>query len=138
MKALRTAMILVILSSTSCITAGKRFDGSYVFLSSEAKQHERHLSEPQQKSKDQAWQKIKIYYKERPEGKIQDMAIIEAFVSGSDVTLDDLFESLKKQAYLAGGDAIHKIEVSRYNQTGQAMAGTAVVFRSIDATQPAH
>ena len=71
---------------------------------------------------------IKIFYQEKPTFEFTEVGIVEALAYGKDVGLNDLFPELKKQAVLVGGEAIHKIEIKRHNQTGDTMHATAVAI----------
>ncbi len=78
-------------------------------------------------SKEQAT-KVKVFYQKKPDFNFIEIGIVEAIAYGDNVGLKDLFPELKKQAYLAGGIAIHKIELRRFDQTGNAMHATAIAI----------
>lgn len=69
---------------------------------------------------------IRVFYQEKPDFEFTEIGIIEALVYGSDAGLKDLFSELKKQAILAGGKAIYKIDIKRHNLMGDTLQATAV------------
>lgn len=72
---------------------------------------------------------VKIYYKKSPDYKFIEIGIVEAMAQGVDVGLVDLFPELKKQATKMGSDAVYKIELQRYNQTGDALHATGIAIK---------
>lgn len=74
---------------------------------------------------------IKVFYKKVPARPFAEAGIVEAVVvsRGESAALKHIFAELKKQAATMGMDAIYKIELQRYNHSGDAMHATAVAIR---------
>ena len=110
----------LIIMLSSCVSTKSVTKGSYIRLvpteKSEITYNEEQAS------------KIEIFYQKEPTFEFSEIGIVESIAYGSEVGLKDLFPELKKQAYLAGGEAIHKIQLKRHNQTGDTLHATAVAI----------
>ena len=120
LKTILSLALFLTLASCSAMQTKTTTKGSYIRLISQK-------SDQIQPSQDKI-DRIKVFYKKNPDFKFVEVGIVEAIAMGSDVGLQDLFPELKKQAVLVGGEAIHKIEMNRYNQTGDTLHATAVAI----------
>lgn len=74
-------------------------------------------------------QQVEVFYQEEPKRPYEEIGIVEAVARGYEVSLSDLLPELKRQAALMGSDAIHKVDLRRYDHAGEAMHATAVGIR---------
>ena len=74
---------------------------------------------------------VKVYYKESPTGKFEEVAIVEAVASGGGAGLEHVFSALKTQAALIQGDGVFKIEIERYSGATSNIHATGVVIRKL-------
>lgn len=71
---------------------------------------------------------VEILYKKLPNYEFIEIGVVEAIVRGKDAGLTDLFSELQKQAAIIGSSAVYKIELQRYNQTGDALHATGIAI----------
>jgi hypothetical protein len=71
---------------------------------------------------------ITVFFKQEPDFDYLEIGIVEGIAIGKNAGLGDLIPELQRQAALMGAAAIHKIEIQRYNQTGDALHATAVAI----------
>ncbi len=114
-------MIIISMLLLSCIATKTITKGSYVNLTSNVINTE--------VSAEQIG-KIRIFYKTDPDFQYTEIGIVEAIARGKEAGLEDLFPELKKQAAIIGSDAVYKIEIQRYNQTGDALHATGIAIKS--------
>ena len=116
MKVIALFLMMAVLVFSSCVP---RFviRGSYIKLKKITA--ETILEDPSQ---------VLVFYKKQPDFEFTEIGIVEGIVIGQEVGLVELFTELQKQAIAAGGTAIHKIEIQRHNQAGNALHATAVVL----------
>ena len=120
MKYKQLIYIILLPLLSSCVTTESGTKGSFIRLvsgtSSKIAFNEESAS------------KIEIFYQKKPNFDFVEIGIIESIAYGKDVGLKDLFPELKKQAFLVGGKAIHKIQLKRHNQTGDTLHATAIAI----------
>ena len=117
--------LFIMLLMISCVAQRIATKGSYIRLIPNS------VSSSANKANES---EIEIYYEKKPEYQCVEIGIVEAIAYGEEAGLKEVFEELKKQTALAGGTAVYKIEIQRYNQTGDAIhaTGIAVKEKSID------
>ena len=78
--------------------------------------------------------RVQVLYKQEPDRPYVEVGVVEAVVEGyrTDATLSDLFPELKRQGARMRVDAIHKIEIQRYDHAGDAMHATGIAIRFKD------
>ncbi|MCP3925435.1 MAG: hypothetical protein GY714_22925 [Desulfobacterales bacterium] len=118
LKLLICVLFFVFLSS--CFSIKTMTKGSFIRLIPNTK--------PEITFNEESASKIEVFYQKKPNFEYIEIGIIESIAYGGDVGLKDLFPELKKQAFLAGGEAIHKIQLKRHNQTGDTLHATAVAI----------
>jgi len=120
MKSKLLIHIILLSLLSACATTKSGTKGSFIRLVSDANSKITF-------NKDSA-SKIEIFYQKKPDFDFIEIGIIESIAYGKDVGLKDLFPELKKQAFLVGGKAIHKIQLKRHNQTGDTLHATAIAI----------
>mgnify|MGYP001567908285 CR=1 FL=1 len=125
-----TNTVLIGLTGFSAIACshGKYVDtkGSFIYFNSKIAQV----------NSKRAPETVQVFYKTNPTTPYSEAGIVEAFAMGNEVSLQDLFPELKKQAALMNADGIVKVDLQRFNQTGDALHATAVAIR-FTTPQPA-
>lgn len=69
---------------------------------------------------------VTVFFKQEPDFDYIEIGIVEGIALGKKAGLGDLIPELQRQAAWLGASAIHKIEIQRYSQTGDALHATAV------------
>ena len=114
--------VFILLTLTSCAPTQTITKGSYVRLP-----HDTQINSGQPGNAVD----ILVFYKKSPDFNFIDIGIVEAIAYGKDAGLNDLLPELKNQAAKAGSDAIYKIELQRYNQTGDALHATGIAIKKL-------
>lgn len=113
-------MLFVLFALTSCASTKTTTKGSYIRFP------QKDLAGTNNKVKTE---KVEIYYKKSPPYKFVEIGIVEAIAHGKEAGLVDLFPELQKQAAIIGSSAVYKIELQRYNQTGDALHATGIAIK---------
>ncbi len=123
MKVLKLFVLLSLLFNCSTYKSVTQVSGSYLLLTkSDQKILTREIAE--EKSKD-----VEIFYQKDATKEYKEIGIVEAVGHGQEVSLQDLFPELQKQAAIINADAIIKITLQRYNHGSSAMHATAVAVK---------
>lgn len=106
---------------SSCISLTKaQTKGSYVLLEKSIKPI---------KAESVNIDSVQVYFKKDPPAGTVEIGIVEATAFGREVSLQDIFPELQKQAGMIGATGIAKIELQRFDHDGDAMSATAIAIR---------
>lgn len=108
--------------SLHCQTFGKggeNTEGTYIYL-----KVDQPLPEIPVKS-----EHVAVFYQVEPQGDFELVGLVEAFASGDNLNVEDLFKELQKQAAFMNADAIYDIDPQRFNMQGPAMHAAAKAIR---------
>ena len=72
---------------------------------------------------------VGVFFTEVPERTFFEVGIVEAMGFGSDVKQQELVPELQRQAAAMGADAVYRIDVQRFDQSGAALYASAVAVR---------
>ena len=74
-------------------------------------------------------EQVGVFTDEVPERSFFEIGLIEAMGFGTQVKETELIPELRRQASLMGGDAIYRLEMQRFDESGGALYATAVAVR---------
>lgn len=120
MNAKRLCAVAAIWVFVSCVPLPVTTRGSYIRLISPS-------AGPMAVSETDA-AKVQIFFQKDPDFAYTEVGIVEAMAYGDHAGLGDLFPELKKQALLAGGQAVCHIQLSRQHPDGELLHATAIAI----------